>query len=777
MRKSGSQETVLLGSRKHDPLQSGDTEGSSKSPESDTVVVKLLTATKVPAGHRKLVRAKVDGWFPDSLALFTPVTKNSELKIADSAVQADDKGCLKLIVENSGCCHMELEEGMRLGTLEEAEQVDTWKEPEPKALVSAIASSQSSREVNLLEQLDLQINHLSAKQKLQLTNLITNYTNVFALNSQELGTTSLVKHVINTGNHPPVRQPLRRMPFALRNKVDGMVQEMLAQEVVQPSQSPWASPIVLVKKKDGGLRFCVDYRQLNRVTKLDVFPLPRIDDTLDLLSGAKYFTTLDLASGYWQVCMDQASREKTAFITYSGLYEFKKMPFCLVNAPATFQRLMEVVLNGLARDGCMVYLDDVLVVGRTFEEHNNNLAKVFQQLRSAGLTLKPKKCKFAQLQVTYLGHVVSAEGVRTDPKKLQAILEFPVPANVKALRSFLGLASYYRRFIPQFSRIAGPLHALTKKNSVFMWTAACQETFERLRKLLASAPVLAYPDFHVPFILETDASVSRLGAVLAQQQEGGLVRPIAYASRSLQEHEKRYGATELEGLGVVWAVKHFRPYLYGHHCDIYTDHEALKSLLNTPQPSGKLARWGMAIQELDVRILHRSGKHNVNADALSRAPVAQPEEVQKVSCETVAAIEAGDELAALQRDDKELKEIIDFLESDILPSEEKKAKLLSLTQSQYTLMDSVLYHIQQDGSLRVIPPGNLREELFHQAHGGIYGGRLGDAKVYSELLRHYWWLKMRSDITHWSKSCLTCATYGRGQSVRPPNTNTSFRTI
>ena len=441
-----------------------------------------------------------------------------------------------------------------------------------------------------------------------------------------------------------------------------MIEEMLSQGIVQPSQSPWASPIVLVKKKDVGLRFCVDYRQLNRVTKPDVFPLPRIDDTVDMLSGAKYFTTLDLASGYWQVCMDHASQEKTAFITHSGLYEFKKMPFGLVNAPATFQRLMEVVLSGLARDGCMVYLDDILVFGRTVKEHNDNLAKVFERLRSAGLTLKPKKCKLVQVEVCYLGHIVSAEGVRTDPSKLQAILEFPVPHDVKTLRSFLGLASYYRRFIPQFSKIAGPLFDLTKKNSFFTWTALCQETFDKLRKLLTSAPVLVYPDFRVPFILETDALIAGLGAVLAQKEADGLVRPIAYASRTLQDHEKRYGITELEGLGVVWAVKHFQPYLYGHHCDIYTDHEALKSLLNTPQPSGKLARWGMAIQELDLRILHRTGKSNVNADALSRAPIAgtDKESGTTVPFDIIAAINAGkssvaeDGLSQRQRNDPRL---------------------------------------------------------------------------------------------------------------------------
>ena len=226
---------------------------------------------------------------------------------------------------------------------------------------------------------------------------------------------------------------------------------------------------------------------------------------LDSLSGAKYFTTLDLASGYWQVCMDPSSQEKTTFVTYSG-HEFRKMPFELVNVPATFQKLVEIVLTGLARDGCMVYLDDVLVVGRDFEEHSSSLAKVFEQLQLAGLTLKPEKYKFAHHpEVHYLGHVVSAEGAQTNPCKLKAVSEFPVPNNVKSLRSFLGLASYYQRFIPQFARIAGPLHNFTKKDVEFTWTNVCQKAFENQKKLLASAPVLSYPDFSVPFTLETDA--------------------------------------------------------------------------------------------------------------------------------------------------------------------------------------------------------------------------------------------------------------------------------
>ena len=456
------------------------------------------------------------------------------------------------------------------------------------------------------------------------------------------------------------------------------------------------------------------------------------------------------------------------------------MPFGLVNAPATFQRLMEVVLSGLTRGSCHVYLDDVLVLGATLQEHNANLRKVFDRIRSAGLRLKPKKCDFAQESVEYLGHVVSADGIQTDPEKLRAVHQYPVPTDVRTLRSFLGLASYYRRFVPGFSKIAAPLNALTRKDIPFVWTPDCHQAFEKLKELLTSVPLLRYPDFERPFILETDASGDGLGAVLAQQQEDGTVAPIAYASRSLQKHEKNYGITELEGLGVVWAAKHFRPYLYGHHCTVFTDHEALKSLLNTPQLSGKLARWGMALQELNLNIQHRFGKHNTNADALSRHPLPESADGHTTE-EVVAALrhtepggsdDSTDEttLATLQRRDEELAPMINYLETGVLPSSDKEAKQTVLSSGQYTLEDDVLYRVEDDGTLRVIPPICHRERLFLEAHGGKFGAHLSDAKVYSEIRRHYWWSGMRRDISRWTRGCIVCATRSVGRAVKPPLT-------
>ena len=426
---------------------------------------------------------------------------------------------------------------------------------EPVTGVCANVSSTSERTQALIEALGLPLDQLSENEAKQLHDLVHEYSDIFALDDSELGCTGIVHHVIDTGDHPPVKQQPYRTPAVHREKITKMIADMEKYGIISPSVSPWASPIVLVPKKNGQLRFCVDYRQLNAVTKKDVYPLPRIDDILDHLGKAKYFTSLDLASGYWQVLLDEGSRQKSAFTTHRGLYEFIRMPFGLCNAPATFQRLMQVVLSGLEWDSCFVYLDDILIASETFDEHIRHLREVFERLRKASLKLKPNKCLILQPEVRYLGYIVSAAGIRPDPAKIEKVKFYPIPTDATKVRQFLGLASYYRRFIPDFAKIAHPLHALTKKHAEYRWSPECDRAFNQLKVCLMTAPVLSYPVFgsDQEFILETDASGVGLGAVLAQEHDGS-VHPIAYASRSLDPHEKNYGITELEGSEVFSAL-------------------------------------------------------------------------------------------------------------------------------------------------------------------------------------------------------------------------------
>ena len=341
---------------------------------------------------------------------------------------------------------------------------------------------------------------------------------------------------------------------------------------------------------------------------------------------------------------------------------------------------------------------------------------MFERLRKAGLKLKPTKCYFGSGKVTYLGFVVSQRGISPDPMKVEAVKSFPCPQNICSLRSFLGLASYYRRFIPKFSIVANPLFTLTKKDVPYEWSEDCPKLFEALKCALVEAPLPAYPDFNCDFSLETDASGVGLGAVLTQKHTDGSTRPIAYASRTLQPHEKNYGATELEALGVVWAVKHFR---HCHCCEVITDHEALKSLLNTPHPSGKLARWGMALQEVDLVISYRPGKNNVLADALSRHPVSCADDVSSVSEEALVAVvqqplsesksrevpRAQDrDLETRQHQDPLLRSVIQYLSHGEIPDDDRRARELSITSQQYVVLDGVLYHLETDKTLRVVPP-------------------------------------------------------------------------
>ncbi len=321
--------------------------------------------------------------------------------------------------------------------------------------------------------------------------------------------------------------------------------------------------------------------------------------------------------------LEEKDRGKTAFCTPDGLFEFKVMPFGLCNAPATFQRLMDMVLTGLKWANCLVYLDDIIVVGRTFTQHLQNLISVFEQLRAAGLKLQPKKCRICTQKVEFLGHIVSPDGISTDPKKVAQVAEWPIPANKKEVQQFLGLVNYYRRFIADFSKIAKPLHRLTEKTSEFDWNSNCQASFEQLRHKLVTAPILAFPDLDRPFILDTDASDKGIGGVLSQKDDDGNERVVAYASKSLSRAEQHYCVTRKELLAVVKFIHHFRPYLLGKRFTLRTDYGSLAWLGKFREPTGQLARWLEQLQEFDFEICHRPGCKHQNTDALSRIPCKQ----------------------------------------------------------------------------------------------------------------------------------------------------------
>lgn len=431
--------------------------------------------------------------------------------------------------------------------------------------------------------------NLSECEKSEFLQLLLTFEDIFAGPDDTPGRTSLLTHTIDTGTASPIRQSVRRIPPAKKQEVNQLLETMLKKDVIQPSCSPWAAPIVLVQKKDGSTRFCVDYRKLNSVTRKDAYPLPRIDDTLDTLHGSRWFSTLDLASGYWQVEVAKADQHRTAFCTPSGLYEFKVMPFGLCNAPATFQRLMDLILTGLQWSSCLVYLDDIIILGKTFSDHLHNIQQVFQRIREAGLKLQPPKCTFFQKKVTYLGHIVSPEGISVDPRKVDKVRHWPTPQNAKNVQQFLGLANYYRRFIRGFAELAKPLHRLTEHNVAFAWTKDCQISFDHLCHKLTTTPILAYPDFTKPFILDTDASNSGIGAVLSQLGDDGCEHVIAYGSRLLTKPERRYCVTRRELLAVIVFTKHFRPYLLGRRFTLCTDHGSLQWLHNFKEPEGQIA--------------------------------------------------------------------------------------------------------------------------------------------------------------------------------------------
>ena len=469
-------------------------------------------------------------------------------QITTSLVKLSQDGVAEVLISNSHSLTHRIPEGTDLGQAAPVEVVEpeepTGEQPHVNSVSDGTTETESNKDRRklLITLLEDKLRGVPEHERTQLVTLLERYNHAFCVMEGDRGETDWTELHINTGDAVPKKQHVRRVPFAVRREVAKQLAKMQREGVIRPSSSPWASAIVLVRKKDGMLRICVDYRHLNSVTKLGTFPLPRIDDLLDQLGSAKCFTTLDLAAGYWQIRVADESIEKTAFITPTGLFEFRVMPFGLTNAPAVFQRLMQRVLQGLnpteGPDFVSVYIDDVLIFSRSMKEHLHHLGQVLDRLQAAGLKLKPSKCHFVFQQVQYLGHLITPQGLLPNPKTVSAVTDFPTPTTVTQVRQFVGLASYYRRFVEGFARVAGPLHHLTRKDAEFNWTRVCQEALDTLKRKLVEAPVLVYPNFDLGFILETDASYQGLGAVLSQRLKDKLLHPVSYSSRALSPPEK-----------------------------------------------------------------------------------------------------------------------------------------------------------------------------------------------------------------------------------------------
>ncbi len=496
--------------------------------------------------------------------------------------------------------------------------------------------------------------------KARLVKKLSERTSVFSLDEWDVGLAKNVEHQIRLSDSKSFRERSRRIVPADIDDVRRHLQELLAAGIIKESRSPYASPIVIVRKKNGRVRMCIDYRTLNSRTIPDQYTMPRIDDALDCLTGSKWFSVLDLRSGYYQIAMSEKDKEKTAFICPLGFYQFERMPQGVTGAPATFQRLMEATVGDMNLLQCLVYLDDLIVFGKTLEEHEERLLKVLDRLEESGLKISLEKCQFCQAQVKYVGHIVSAEGIATDPEKVRAVLNWKKPTNLKSLRSFLGFCGYYRRFIANYSSIVRPLTELTKgyppsqkkgktgaleKHHYFResdsfgsrWDQDCDESFTKIIHCLTNAPVLAFSDPSKPYILHVDASLDGLGAVLNQEYPEGF-RPVAFASRKLSRSERNYPIHQLEFLALKWAiVDKFHDYLYGAKFTVRTDNNPLTYVLTTAKLNATGHRWLAALTTYDFNVQYKPGKSNIDADLLSRNAQDFQEEWEDISPSGVKA--------------------------------------------------------------------------------------------------------------------------------------------
>jgi hypothetical protein len=511
-----------------------------------------------------------------------------------------------------------------------------------------------------------------------------------------------------------------------------MVEEMLEAGIIRPSQSSYSTPVVMVFKKDSSWRMCPDYRELNKITIKDKFPILVINELLDELQGEIYFKKLDLRSGYHQIRMKEEDIPKTTFRTHEGHYEFLVMPFCLTNAPSTFQGLMNSIFKPFLRKFVLVFFDDILIYNKSWEDHVQHVDKVLQLLKEQQLYAKPSKCFFGVKEVEYLGHIVSHEGVKVDPNKIKAMMDWPIPKTLKNLRGFLGLTGYYRKFVRNYGRITTPLTELTKKDA-FSWTLEATKSFEQLKEVMCKAPVLTTPDFTNTFIVECDASGNGIGVVL--MQEG---RPLAFESRPLKGRDLHKPIYEKEMMAILHALKKWRPYLIGRHFKVKTDHDSLKYFLEQRLSSKEQQKWVPKILGYDFEIVYKKGKKNVVADALSR----KDEDVETFLCAISIIqpdwiIEARDEW----KNDEKVWTLIQRLQHDSSASDTFTWKTDSLWYKDH---------------LYLCKNSQLKQKVQLELHTSPVGGHSGFLKTYHRVKKDFFWDGLKTNVQRFVAECVVC---------------------
>ena len=633
----------------------------------------LTTVAMTTTGEHPIVATAIAVVVPPMSEAVVPVTTTARLAKGDYVIEGGLQApCRALLIgrtlvngsQNAMPCKVmnptdkpiSLRRNTPIGTIAPAIVAAVGKGKQPPQQATAEPTLEAMQSALTAKGISLADTALKGNELDELIKLLYGNIDIMAATLAELPGTDIMRHRIDTGDSPPVRKRAYRHSPADKEEINRQVNEMLDAGIIEESDTPWSSPVLLVSKKDGTKRFVVDFRGLNAVTSLTSWPLPTMEEVLDSIAEQKpvYWTSLDLRSGYWQAELDPITADRTGFqVTDLGNFAFKRLPFGLCGAVQFFQMLMQKVLRGLSPTKCLIYLDDILVMGKDAADMNDKLQEIFQRFREARLRIHPAKCHWAVERVKFLGHVFDKRGISVDDAKFAIIRNFPVPTTAKGVRSFLGLANYYRRFVNKFSQVSAPLRALLKADAAFKWTEECQQAFDELKQRLINAPILVLPDFKRPFVLTTDASTTGIAYILGQRDDEGREHVVAYGGRGLKPNETRWSVSELECLALIEGTKQYHTYLAGGEFEIVTDHISLTYLHKMKlSNNNRLARWALFLQGYRFKITYKKGETLTAADAISRMNLPAPADQSRMATDR-----SGEAMAASTtsvRDKREL---------------------------------------------------------------------------------------------------------------------------